>query len=109
MYNDFFGDELLKDVIHYCLECCQTICEAEEHNEQFEQCMVGLECGFPFIAFLHLNIVETSLDVQFCEVLSSPKFGYQVWNACWSMPTGSCTVVSWTKSLVVLNSATPAM
>src|SRR5882724_2928277 len=28
-------DEFLEDVIHHCLECGGTVCEAEEHDQRF--------------------------------------------------------------------------
>ncbi|KAF8810881.1 hypothetical protein BYT27DRAFT_7090891, partial [Phlegmacium glaucopus] len=71
-YNPFHY-ELVEDVIHHGLESSRTVGEAKEHNQ-------GSESRFPFIPFLHSDIVKTPLDVQLSEVFSAPELGNQFRN-----------------------------
>ena len=42
--------------------------------------MVGSEGGFPLIALLYLDIIETLADIQLCEVLGTMELGNEFWN-----------------------------
>jgi len=62
------------------LERGRTIGETKEHDKWFKQPSVSSESRFPLIAFLHSDIVKTSANIQFCEILGSSEFGYQLWD-----------------------------
>ena len=74
-YHDPFGYEGPEDVVHYGLEGGRTVGHSKEHYERFEEAMVGTEGHFPFISGLDAYIVETPLDIKFCEVLGSSELG----------------------------------
>ena len=68
-----------EDVVHYSLEGGGAVGHPEKHYEGFEEATVGAEGCFPFISGLDAYIIETPVDVQFCEVSGSTelrdKFG----------------------------------
>src|SRR6266446_1761393 len=81
VYNDdAVGNELLEDVVHHGLKRRRTIGESEEHDEWFEQPAVSAKSGFPLVALLHADIVETPSDIQFREVLGSPELSDELWD-----------------------------
>jgi len=45
----------------------------EKHYEGFKEAPVGVEGCFPFISGLDAYIIETPVDVQFCEVSGSAE------------------------------------
>jgi len=57
------------------LEGGGTIGHSEEHHKRFEEATVGVEGCFLFISRLYVYIIETPLDVKFCEVLGSTELG----------------------------------
>jgi hypothetical protein len=64
--NDVSGSNFFsKDGVYHHLESGRGISEAKEHNQRFEKSSVGFECGFPFIAFFHSNVVVSPLDIKF--------------------------------------------
>ena len=63
-----FRDEVFKDPVHHSLEGSRTIGQAKEHDKWFIKASVGLESGFPFITFLHLDIIKTPMDIELSEV-----------------------------------------
>jgi len=76
-YHNPFGYEGPEDVVHYSLEGGRTVGHSKEHYERFEEATVGTEGHFPFISGLDVYIVETLLDIKFCEVLvSQTSFGH---------------------------------
>ena len=70
-----FGYEGSEDIIHHSLEGSGTIGHSEEHHEGFEEAAVGAEDCFPFISGLDAYVIETPVDVKFCEVLGSMELG----------------------------------
>ena len=66
-----FRDGVFKDSVHHGLEGGRAVSQTKKHNEQFIKPSISSECSFPFISFLHANIVETQADIQFGEVPSS--------------------------------------
>ncbi|KAG5349548.1 hypothetical protein C0989_003210 [Termitomyces sp. Mn162] len=64
-----FGNEVLEDILHHCLEGGWTIGESEEHDKRFKQPPVGLEGSLPFVSLMDAHIVVAPLDIQFSEVL----------------------------------------
>ena len=74
-YHDPFGYEGPEDVVHYGLEGGRTVGHSKEYYERFEEATVGTEGHFPFISGLDVYIVETLLDIKFCEVLGSTELG----------------------------------
>ena len=71
-HYDLFGYEGSEDVVHYSLEGSRTVGHSEEHHKE---AMVGAEGCFPFISRLYAYVIETPLDIKFCEVLGSVKLG----------------------------------
>src|SRR5438309_12116584 len=51
-HHHTFHNKIFKDVIHHCLECGQTVGEAEEHNKWLEQATVCPEGSLPLITLL---------------------------------------------------------
>jgi len=72
-YYDPFSYDGSEDVVHHSLESSGTIGHSEEHYEGFEQATVGAESRLPFIPGLDAYIIETPVDIQFCEVLGSAE------------------------------------
>jgi len=55
------------------LEGSGTIRHSKEHYQRFKKAMVGAEGCLLFISGLDVYIIETSADVEFCEVLGSAE------------------------------------
>jgi len=55
------------------LEGGRAVGHSKKHYKGFEEAMVGAEGCFPFISGLDTYIIETPVDVQFCEVSGSTK------------------------------------
>ena len=64
-------DELMKDVVHHCLERRRGVAQSEEHDSWFKQASVSSKHGLPLIAFLDLHVVEPPLEVEHSEELST--------------------------------------
>ena len=62
-------DEFFENVVHHCLECGGTVCEAEEYDQRFEKASVRLKNGLPLISFFDLNVVVSPANVQLSEIL----------------------------------------
>ena len=56
-------NELTKDIVHHCLECCRGVAQSKEHDSWFEQSPVGLERSLPLITLLDSHIVEPPAEV----------------------------------------------
>ena len=74
-YYNPFGYEGSEDVIHYSLEGGGTVGHSEKHYERFKEATVGVEGHFPFISRLDACIIETPLDIKFCEVPGFAELG----------------------------------
>ena len=61
-------------MIHHSLKRGGGVGKTEEHDSGFKQPAVGLEGGFPFIAFFDANIIIALAEVQFGEDFSSFEF-----------------------------------
>jgi len=57
------------------LEGSGTIGHSEEHHKRFEEAVVSIEGCFSFISGLDAYVIETPVDVKFCEVLGSAELG----------------------------------
>jgi len=57
------------------LEGGGTVGHSEKHYERFKEATVGVEGHFPFISRLDVYVIETLLDVEFCEVPGSAELG----------------------------------
>jgi len=79
-YYNLFGYEGPKNVVHHSLEGGGTIGHSEEHHERFKEAVVGAEGHFPFISGLDMYVIETPLDIKFCEVLGSAELGDEFGN-----------------------------
>jgi len=53
------------------LESSGAVGHSKEHHKGFEEAAIGAEDRFPFISGLDVYIIETLVDIQFCEVLGS--------------------------------------
>jgi len=60
-----FHNEVLKDLIHHCLEGRRTVCKAKEHHQWFEQPVTHLKHSLPLVTFLHSHILVPPLHIQF--------------------------------------------
>ena len=63
-------DEIPEESIHHRLEHCRRVGKTKEHHQRFKHSSVHFEGGFPFIAFLDLNIVISPTDIKLGEDLS---------------------------------------
>ena len=66
-HNSFIY-EFSEDVIHYHLECCQPVSEAEEYDQRFKQASVHLKSHLPCISLLNPYVVVSPSDVQLGEI-----------------------------------------
>jgi len=66
-----FHDEVLEDIVHYCLESGWTVSHTKEYYKGFEQTPVGVEGSLPLISGLNIYIVETLVDVKLGKVFGS--------------------------------------
>ena len=64
-----FVDEVLKNVIHHCLEGVRAFGEAEEHHKGFKEAPIRSEGGLPLVSLLDLYVVVSPTYVQLGEVL----------------------------------------
>src|SRR5258708_1072051 len=71
-------NELMKDVVHHCLECHGGVAQSKEHDSWFEQALVSPECGLPFIALLDPHVVEPPVEVEYSEELSTMEVGQDI-------------------------------
>jgi len=55
------------------LEGNRTISHSEEHHKRFKEATIGVEGRFPFISGLDTYIIETLVDIKFCEVPGSTE------------------------------------
>jgi len=74
-YYNLFGYEGSEDVVHHSLEGGRTVGHSEEHHERFKEAMVGAGGHLPFISRLDAYIIETPLDIKFCEVPGFAELG----------------------------------
>src|SRR5882724_7494421 len=63
-------DEFFENVVHHCLECGGTVCEAEEHDQRFKKASVRPKGGLPLVSFFDLNVVVSPVNIQLSELLS---------------------------------------
>jgi len=74
-YNNPFRYDSSEDIVHHSLESSRTIGHSKKHYEGFEKATVGAESCFSFISRLDAYIIETPVDIQFCEVPGSMELG----------------------------------
>ena len=74
-HYDPFSYKGSEDVVYHSLEGGRTVGHSKEHHERFEEATVGTEGCFPFISGLYVYVIETPLDIKFCEVLGSAELG----------------------------------
>ena len=60
-------DQILEDVVHHGLEGRRGVGHSEVHDQGFEEALVGLECDFPLITLLDVDVVKAPLNIEFCE------------------------------------------
>jgi len=73
-YNPF-GYESSEDVVHHSLEGGGTVGHSKEHHKRLEETAVSAEGRFLFISGLDMYVIETPLDIKFCEVPGSTELG----------------------------------
>jgi len=74
-HYDPFSYESSEDVVHHSLEGGGTVGHFKEYHERLKEAMVSVEGRFPFISGLNTYIIETPLDIKFCEVPGSVELG----------------------------------
>jgi len=74
-YNNPFCYDSSEDVIYYSLKGSRAVGHSEEHYEGFEEDSVGAKGCLPLISRLNVYIIETPVDIQFCEVPDSTELG----------------------------------
>jgi len=74
-HYDPFDYESSEDVVHHSLEGGRTVGHSEEHHERLEETAVGAKGRLPFISGLDMYVIETPLDIKFCEVPGSAELG----------------------------------
>ena len=74
-YDNPFCYDGSKNVIHHSLEGSRAVGHSKEHYKGFEEAPVGAEGCLPLISGLDAYIIETPVDIQFCEILGSVKLG----------------------------------
>jgi len=74
-YYNPFGYEGSEDVVHHSLEGGRTVGHSEEYHERFKEAAVNAEGHFLFISGLDVYVIETPVDIQFCEVSGSTELG----------------------------------
>ena len=72
-YDDPFRYDGSEDVVHHSLEGSGAVGHSEKHYEGFEEATVGAEGRLPFISRLDAYIIETPVDIQFCEIPGSTE------------------------------------
>jgi len=80
------------------LEDGRTVGHSKEHHERFKEAAVGAEDHFPFISRLDAYVIETLVDVKFCEVPGSMELGDELGDERKGVPVldsygVQCTVV----------------
>jgi len=55
------------------LKDSRAVGHSKKHYKGFEETTVGMKGCFPFISGLNAYIIETLVDIQFCEVLGSTE------------------------------------
>jgi len=55
--HNTFVDELSEDIIHHCLENCQTIGQTKEHDKRFKQVSVHPKGCLPLISVFDPHIL----------------------------------------------------
>jgi hypothetical protein len=71
-------NEVLEDVVYHHLEGGQGVGKAEVHHQQLKEPPVSMEHSLPFVTFPDPDIVETPLDIEFREELSSLQMVYKI-------------------------------
>jgi len=74
-YDNAFCYDGSEDVVHHSLEGSRAVGHSEKHYEGFKEATVGAEGRFSFISGLDAYIIETPVDIQFCEVPSPAELG----------------------------------
>jgi len=72
-YYNPFGYKGSENIVHHSLEGSGTVGHSKEHHKRFEEAAVGMKGHFPFIAGLDAHVIETPLDIKFCEVPDSTE------------------------------------
>jgi len=57
------------------LEGGGTVGHSKEHYKRFKETTVGAKGHFPFISGLDAYVIETPVDIKFCEVPGSTELG----------------------------------
>ena len=74
-YDNPFHYDGSEDIIHHSLEDSRAVGHSKEHYEGFEEALVGAKGHFPLISRLNAYIIETPVNIQFCEVPGSTELG----------------------------------
>src|SRR5260370_17134498 len=69
-YDFAMVNELMKDVIHHCLECHRGVAQSKEHDSWFKQASVSPECTLPFITLLDPHLLEPPPELNYSQQLT---------------------------------------
>ena len=69
---------ILDRVIHESLESGWRVVETEEHDGRFEEPLVHDEACFPLVAILDVDVVVSSMNIEFGEVMSVFQLFYKI-------------------------------
>jgi len=67
-YDDPFHYDSSEDVVYHSLEGSGAVGHSEKYYKRFKEAMVGAEGRLLFVFRLNAYIIETTADVQFCEI-----------------------------------------
>ena len=74
-YDNLFCYDGSENIVHHSLEGSRAISHSKKYYKGFEETMVGAEGHLPFVSRLDAYIIETPVDIQFCEIPGSVKLG----------------------------------
>jgi len=72
-YDNPFRYDGSEDVIHHSLEDSRAVGHSEEHYEGFKEATIGAEGCLLLISGLDAYVIETPVDIQFCEISGSAE------------------------------------
>ncbi|KAF9800931.1 hypothetical protein IEO21_10257 [Rhodonia placenta] len=71
-------DEIMKNIIHHCLEGRGGVGEADEHHQGLIQPSVGHKGRFPLVTSFDPDVVVSPPDIELCEEHSSTELVYHL-------------------------------
>ena len=78
--HNIFLNQILEDVIYYCLEGRWGIGQSEKHHQGFEESSIHTKGCLLLIAVFHAHIIVSPTNIKLHEVLGSSQLVYKVRN-----------------------------